>query len=187
MEKQLNRKRVAVLATNGFEQSEFKQPIKALKKEGFLVDVISLKKGKIKGWKNTKWGNKFKVDETINQALSTKYDMLVLPGGVLNTDTLRTNELAVRFVSEFFEQKKPVAAICHAGSILIETGLLKGKQLTSYKSIKTDLINAGADWKDEEVVVDNKLITSRYPKDLPAFCHRMIEEVKKEVPASFKE
>jgi len=178
---------VAVMATDGFEQSEFKKPIKALKKEGFLVDVISLNKGKIKGWKNTKWGNKFKVDVTINQALSLNYDMLVLPGGVMNTDTLRTSELAIRFVSDFFEQKKPVAAICHAGSILIETGLLKEKQLTSYKSIKTDLINAGADWKDEEVVVDNKLITSRYPKDLPAFCQKMIEELKKEIHASLTE
>ncbi|HZK68749.1 MAG TPA: type 1 glutamine amidotransferase domain-containing protein [Paludibacter sp.] len=187
MEKQLNKKRVAVLATDGFEQSEFHKPIKALKKEGFLVDVISLKKGKIRGWKNTKWGDKFKVDVTIDEALSADYDMLVLPGGVLNTDTLRTNELVVRFVSDFFEQEKPIAAICHAGSILIETGLLKGKHLTSYKSIKTDLINAGADWKDEEVVVDNKLITSRYPKDLPAFCQRMIEEVKKGIPVSFKE
>ena len=185
MEKQLIMKRVAVLATDGFEQSEFKKPIKALKKEGFLVDVISLKKGKIRGWKNTKWGDKFKVDQTIIQAFSTHYDMLVLPGGVMNTDTLRTNELAVRFVSEFFEQEKPVAAICHAGSILIETGLLKGKQMTSYKSIKTDLINAGADWKDEEVIVDNKLITSRSPKDLPAFCKKMIEEVKNEIPVSF--
>ena len=175
------------MATDGFEQSEFKKPIKALKKEGFLVDVISLNKGKIKGWKNTKWGNKFKVDVTINQALSLNYDMLVLPGGVINTDTLRTSKLAIRFVSDFFEQKKPVAAICHAGSILIETGLLKDKQLTSYKSIKTDLINAGADWKDEEVVVDNKLITSRYPKDLPAFCQRMIEELKKEIHASLTE
>jgi len=187
MEKQLNMKRIAVMATDGFEQSEFKQPIKALKKEGFLVDVISLKKGKIRGWKNTKWGNKFKVDETINQAFSTNYDMLVLPGGVMNTDSLRTNELAVQFVTEFFEQEKPVAAICHAGSILIETGLLKGKRLTSYKSIKTDLINAGADWKDEEVVVDNNLITSRYPTDLPAFCQRIIEEVKKEIPVSLVE
>jgi len=187
MEKQLNIKRVAVMATDGFEQSEFKKPIKALKKEGILVDVISLKKGKIRGWKNTKWGKKFKVDETINQALSTNYDMLVLPGGVINTDTLRTSELAVRFVSEFFEQEKPVAAICHAGSILIETGLLKGKQLTSYKSIKTDLINAGADWKDEEVVVDNKLITSRYPADLPAFCKCIIVEIKKGIPASLEE
>ena len=178
----MNLKRVAVMATDGFEQSEFKKPVKALKKEGILVDVISLKKGKIKGWKNTKWGNKFKVDVTIGQALSTNYDMLVLPGGVMNTDTLRTNELAVRFVTEFFNQDKPVAAICHAGSILIETGLLKGRQLTSYISIKTDLINAGAEWKDEEVVVDNKLITSRCPGDLPAFCKRIIEEVKKEIP-----
>jgi len=179
MEKQLNKKRVAIMATDGFEQSEFEKPIKALKKEGILVDVISLKEGKIKGWKESKWGNKFKVDKTIDNALSTDYDMLVLPGGVLSTDSLRTNELAVRFVSEFFKHNKPIAAICHAGSILIETGLLKGKQMTSYKSIKSDLINAGVDWKDEEVVVDNKLITSRSPKDLPAFCEKIIEELKK--------
>ena len=138
MEKQLNRKRVAVMATDGFEQLEFKKPIKALKNEGILVDVLSLKEGKIKGWKETKWGNKFKVDVTIDKALSTNYDMLVLPGGVMNTDTLRTNQSVVKFVSEFFEQGKPIAAICHAGSILIETGLLKGKQMTSYKSIKSD-------------------------------------------------
>jgi len=178
MEKQLNKKRVAVMATDGFEQSEFKKPIKALKNEGILVDVLSLKEGKIKSWKETKWGDEFKVDVTIDKALSTNYDMLVLPGGVMNTDSLRTDESVVKFVSEFFEQGKPIAAICHAGSILIETGLLKGKQMTSYKSIKTDLINAGVDWKDEEVVVDNKLITSRYPKDLPAFCRKMIEELK---------
>ena len=187
MEKQLNKKRVAVMATDGFEQSEFKKPIKALKKEGILVDVISIEKGKIKGWKNTKWGNKFKVDKTIDNALSADYDMLVLPGGVMNTDTLRTNESAIKFVSDFFEQGKPIAAICHAGSILIETGLLKGKRMTSYKSIKTDLINAGVDWKDEEVVVDNKLITSRSPKDLPAFCKCIIEELKKVVPVSLEE
>jgi len=178
MEKQLNRKRVAIMATDGFEQSEFKKPIKALKKEGILVDILSLNEGKITGWKETKWGDKFKVDKTIDNALSTDYDMLVLPGGVLNTDSLRTNELAVKFVADFFEYEKPIAAICHAGSILIETGLLKGKQMTSYKSIKTDLINAGVDWKDEEVVVDNKLITSRSPKDLPAFCRKIIEELK---------
>ena len=187
METHLNVKRIAVMATDGFEQSEFKKPIKALRNEGFLVDVISLRKGKIKGWKNTKWGKKFNVDETINQALSTNYDMLVLPGGVINTDTLRTSKLAVRFVTDFFEQEKPVAAICHAGSILIETGLLKGRQLTSYKSIKTDLINAGADWKDAEVVVDNKLITCRCPADLPAFCKSIIEELKKVIPDSLKE
>src|SRR5665647_3563636 len=178
MGKQLNMKRVAVMATDGFEQSEFKKPIKALQNEGNLVDVISLKEGKIKGWKEKNWGDEFKVDVTIDKALSTNYDMLVLPGGVMNTDTLRTNKSIVKFVSYFFEQGKPIAAICHAGSILIETGLLKGKQMTSYKSIKTDLINAGVDWKDEEVVVDNKLVTSRSPKDLPAFCKRMIEELK---------
>jgi len=175
MEKLLNKKRVAVMATDGFEQSEFEKPIKALKKEGILVDVLSIKKGKIKGWRETKWGEKFKVDNTFDNALSTDFDMLVLPGGVLNTDFLRTNESAVKFAAEFFEQGKPIAAICHAGSILIETGFLKGKQMTSYKSIKTDLINAGVNWKDEEVVVDNKLITSRNPKDLPAFCKKMIE------------
>jgi len=187
MEKQLNMKKVAVMATDGFEQSEFKKPIKALKNEGILVDVISLKEGKIRGWKETKWGKKFNVDKTIDNALSADYDMLVLPGGVLNTDLLRTNESAVKFATEFFEQGKPIAAICHAGSILIETGLLKGKQLTSYKSIKTDLINAGADWKDEEVVVDNKLITSRCPGDLPAFCKCIIEELKKVTPVSLEE
>jgi len=168
MDKLLNKKKVAVMATDGFEQSEFENPIKALKNEGIFVDVLSLKEGKITGWKETKWGDKFKVDKTIDNSLSTDYDMLVLPGGVMNTDTLRTNESAVK-----------IAAICHAGSILIETGLLKGKQMTSYKSIKTDLINAGVDWKDEEVVVDNKLITSRSPKDLPAFCKCIIEELKK--------
>jgi len=184
MDKQLNKKRVAVMATSGFEQSEFKKPIKALKKEGFLVDVISLEKGKIKGWKNRKWGDKFKVDVTIDRALSVDYDMLVLPGGVMNSDYLRTNEPAVKFAREFFEQGKPVAAICHAASILIETGCLKGKHLTSYKSIKTDLINAGAEWLDEEVVFDNGLITSRCPTDLPAFCKKMIEELKADIPVS---
>jgi protease I len=174
----LHNERVAVMATDGFEQSEFNDPIKALKKEGILVDVISLKEGKIKGWKESKWGDNFKVDVIIENARSADYDMLVLPGGVMNTDTLRTNESAVKFVSDFFKLGKPIAAICHAGSILIETGLLKGKKMTSYKSIKTDLINAGVNWVDEEVVVDDKLITSRSPKDLPVFCKKMIEEIK---------
>ncbi len=178
MEKILNKKRVAVMATTGFEQSEFVEPIKALQNEGILVDVLSVDEAEITGWDETKWGDKFNVDKTIERALSGDYDMLVLPGGVLNTDSLRTNASAIKFTAEFFEQDKPVAAICHAGSILIETGLLKGKQMTSYKSIKTDLINAGADWKDEEVVVDNKLITSRSPKDLPAFCKKIIEMMK---------
>jgi protease I len=181
MKKQLNEKKAAILATDGFEQSEFEKPIEALKKEGISVDVISLKNGTIKGWKEKNWGDEFKVDKSIDNAISTDYDILVLPGGVMNSDSLRVNDLAVKFVTEFFEQGKPIAAICHAPWILIETGKLKGKQLTSYKSIKTDLINAGVDWKDEEVVVDNRLITSRSPKDLSAFCKKMIEEIKQEI------
>lgn len=178
MEKQLNEKKAAILVTDGFEQSEFEKPIEALKKEGIAVDVISLKKGTIKGWKEKNWGDEFKVDKSIDTAMSTDYDILVLPGGVINSDSLRVNELAVKFVTDFFEQGKPIAAICHAPWILIETGKLKGKLLTSYKTLKTDLINAGADWKDEEVIVDKGLVTSRSPKDLPAFCKKMIKEVK---------
>src|ERR1035437_6209532 len=170
MEKQLNEKKAAVLATDGFEQSEFEKPIEALKKAGIIVDVISLKTGSIKGWKEKNWGDEFKVDKSIDTALSTDYDILVLPGGVINSDSLRINKPALKFVIVFFEQGKPIAAICHAPWILIEPGRLKGKRLTSYRTIKTDLINAGADWRDEEVVVDNGLITSARAKDLPAFC-----------------
>ena len=178
MEKQLNEKKAAILATDGFEQSEFEKPIEALKKAGIIVDVISLKTGTIKGWKEKNWGDEFTVDKSIDNAMSTDYDILVLPGGVINSDSLRVNESAVKFTTDFFEQGKPIAAICHAPWILIETGKLKGKRLTSYKTLKTDLINAEADWRDEEVVVDNGLITSRSPKDLPAFCKKMIEELK---------
>jgi protease I len=186
MGNQTKKKKVAILATDGFEQSELKKPLKALKKEGILVDIISLKKEKIRGWKNTKWGEKIKVDVAVDVAICSDYDMLVLPGGVMNSDTLRTNELAVKFITGFFEQRIPIAAICHAGSVLIETGLLKGKQMTSYKSIKTDLINAGANWKDEEVVEDNGLITSRCPQDLPAFCRQLLDELTKERPLAIE-
>lgn len=178
MEKQLNKKKAAILATDGFEQSEFEKPIEALKKAGIIVDVISLKTGTIKGWKGKNWGDEFKVHQSIDAAKSSDYDLLVLPGGVINSDSLRVNELAVKFVNDFFDQGKPIAAICHAPWILIETGKLKGKRLTSYHTIKTDLINAGAIWIDEEVIVDSRLITSRSPKDLPAFCKKMIEEIK---------
>src|ERR1035437_700465 len=125
MKKQINKKRVAVLATDGFEQSEFKKPIEALKKEGVTIDVISIKEGKIKGWKEKNWGDEFKVDKSIDNAMSTDYDLLVLPGGVINSDSLRVNESAVKFTTDFFEQGKPIAAICHAPWILIETGKLK--------------------------------------------------------------
>lgn len=181
MEKQLNKKRAAILAMDGFEQSEFEKPLEALIKEGIAVDVISIKKGTIKGWKERNWGDEFKVDKSIENAMSTDYDILILPGGVINSDSLRVNAEAVKFVSDFFEQGKIIAAICHAPWILIETGKLKGKRLTSYKTLKTDLINAGALWSDEEVVLDNGLITSRSAKDLTAFCKKMIEEIKFEI------
>lgn len=181
MENHFSEKRAAVLATNGFEQSEFEKPIEALKNERIAVDVISLKTGTIKGWKDKNWGDEFKVDKTVDTAVSSDYDLLVLPGGVINSDSLRVNESAVKFVKSFFEQGKPIAAICHAPWILIETGKLKGKKVTSYKTLRTDLINAGAEWKDEEVVVDNGLITSRTPKDLRAFCKKMMEEIKKDI------
>jgi len=179
MENRLQEKKAAVLATDGFEQSEFEIPIEALKKNGILIDVISLKNGIIKGWKDNNWGDEFSVDKSIDNAIVNDYDLLLLPGGVMNSDKLRVNEAAVEFVANFFDQGKPIAAICHAAWILIETGKLKAKRLTSYKTLKTDLINAGADWKDEEVVVDNNLITSRFPKDLPAFCMKMIEAIRK--------
>jgi len=181
MKNQLKGKKAVILATDGFEQSEFKIPIKALRKEGISVDIVSIKEGTIKGWKKKNWGDEFQVDKTVDIAKSADYDILVLPGGVINSDALRINESAVRFATEFFEQGKPIAAICHALWLLIETGKIKGKSLTSYKTLKTDLINAGANWKDEEVVVDNGLITSRTPKDLPAFCEKIIEELKKEI------
>ena len=155
----------------------FRSPLNALKKEGAEVDVISLKKGKIKAWKDENWGDTFEVDLIIEEADSAIYDALVLPGGVMNPDTLRTNEDVIAFVKSFMEDEKPVAAICHGPWTLIETGLLRGRKMTSYKSIKTDLINAGAEWVDQMVVVDEGLVTSRSPEDLPAFCAKMIQEI----------
>lgn len=177
MEAKLNGKRVAIVVADGFEQSEFEEPLKTLKKEGAMVDVISLKKGSIKSWKDKNWGQEFEATVGIEDANSDDYDALVLPGGVINPDTLRTNEDVIAFVRDFLEDEKPVAAICHGPWTLIETGFLKGRKMTSYESIKTDLINAGVEWVDEEVVVDEGLVTSRSPKDLPAFCEKMVEEI----------
>ncbi len=173
----LNSKKVAVLAANGFEQSELEQPVAALKEAGAEVDIVSLEAGKIKGWKDKNWGDELAVDKTVAQARAADYDALVLPGGVMNPDQLRRNKDAVAFVSAFMEAKKPVAAICHAPWTLIEAGALEGRTLTSYPSLKTDLTNAGATWVDREVVVDNGLVTSRDPRDLPAFCKKMTEEI----------
>jgi protease I len=163
--------------TDGFEESEFTMPYKALKDAGAEVEIISLKSGKIKSWKDKNWGKETEVDKTIDEVSEADYDALVLPGGVMNPDKLRMEKKVVTFVTGFFESHKPIAAICHGPWTLIETGKLSGRKLTSYPSIKTDLTNAGANWVDEEVVVDNGLVTSRKPADLPAFCEKMVEEI----------
>lgn len=177
MEQNLKNKKVAILVADGFEESEFTRPLEALKNAGAEVEIISLRKGKVKGWSKKEWGKEYTVDKSIEEVNSHDYDAIVLPGGVMNPDQLRMSRKAVNFVSGFFDEGKPIAAICHGPWTLIETGEVHGRKMTSYPSLKTDLINAGADWVDEEVVVDNGLITSRNPNDLPAFCSKMIEEI----------
>jgi protease I len=183
MEKKLKTKKVAIVMTDGFEESEFNKPYEALKNAGADVDIISVKAGKIKGWNHGSWGKEVLADETIDNVLADDYDALVLPGGVMNPDKLRMNKDVIKFVTAFIETGKPVAAICHGPWTLIETGKISGRTLTSYPSLKTDLINAGANWVDEEVVVDNGLVTSRKPDDLPAFCDKMIEEIAEGIHA----
>jgi len=173
----LNGKRVAILVEDGFEQVELTSPKQALEEAGAKTQIVSPKSGKVKGWDHTKWGEEFPVDVTIEQANANDYDALLLPGGVMNPDKLRTNQKAVQFVRSFFDQQKPVASICHGPWILAEADVLRGRKVTSYNSIKTDLKNAGANWVDQEVVVDQGLVTSRNPDDLPAFNRKMIEEV----------
>jgi intracellular protease, PfpI family len=173
----LSNKRVAVLTEEGFEQVELTSPVEALKFAGARVEVISPKSGVIKAWDKTDWGIEVDVDKVLSEANPDDYDALVLPGGVLNPDKLRQNKDAVAFASAFLDEGKPVAAICHGPQTLVETGMLKGRKLTSYPSLQTDLKNAGAEWVDEEVVVDNGLVTSRRPDDLPAFNKKMIEEI----------
>ena len=173
----LKRKTVAILATNGFEESELKEPMNALKQAGADVHIVSDKAGKIKGWENGNWSNEYNVDKRLSEAAESDYNALLLPGGVMNPDTLRQNKEAVNFVKSFFKNKKPVAAICHAPWLLAEADVLKGRKITSYGSIKQDMINAGAEWEDSEVVVDHGLVTSRNPNDLPAFNAKLIEEV----------
>ncbi|MEM5565164.1 type 1 glutamine amidotransferase domain-containing protein [Psychroserpens sp. AS72] len=173
----LNRKTVAILATNGFEESELREPMNALKKAGADVHIVSEKSGKIKAWADGNWSNEYNVDKTLDEVSQLQYNALVLPGGVINPDKLRRNEKAVSFTKSFFENHKPVAAICHAPWILAEADVLKGRKVTSFNSIKKDIVNAGANWVDEEVVVDQGLVTSRNPDDLPAFCSKLVEEV----------
>ncbi len=174
----LKNKQVAILATNGYELSELEEPRTALQEAGANVHVVSLKGGTIKGWKNGDWEGSTKVDRTLDDVTSGDYDALVIPGGVINPDKLRNEEKAVRFVRAFFAEHKPVAAICHGPWLLAEADVLRGRKVTSYASIRTDLKNAGAEWMDEEVVVDEGLVTSRSPKDLPAFNAKLVEEVR---------
>lgn len=171
-------KKIAILATNGFEESELSSPKEAMLKEGFDVDIISENTGTIKAWKNGNWSNEYDVDNTIDNVSAKDYHALVLPGGVINPDLLRRNENALIFIRDFFKQSKPVASICHGPQLLIEADVVDGRTLTSFSSIKTDLENAGALWVDEEVVVDEALVTSRNPNDLPAFNDKLIEEIR---------
>jgi protease I len=172
------KKRIAILATNGFEESELKSPKEAMEKEGFQVDIVSIEPGKIKAWNDGNWSGEYDVDYTLDEVTPKDYNALVLPGGVINPDYLRRNDDALVFVRKFFEQKKPVAAICHAAWTLISADVVKGRKMTSFHSIKKDLVNAGAKWLDEEVVVDRGFVTSRNPDDLPAFNAKLIEEIK---------
>ncbi|WP_034922255.1 type 1 glutamine amidotransferase domain-containing protein [Gillisia sp. CAL575] len=172
------KKRIAILATDGFEESELKSPKEAMEKEGFEVEIVSLKSGKIKSWADGNWSKEYNVDKTLSEVSAKDYNALMLPGGVINPDKLRREDVALDFVRDFFKQKKPVAAICHAPWILIEAEVVKDRKMTSFNSIRKDLINAGANWVDEEVVVDEALVTSRNPNDLPAFNAKLIEEIK---------
>ncbi|PQA59317.1 type 1 glutamine amidotransferase domain-containing protein [Siphonobacter curvatus] len=177
MEQKLQGKKVAILVTDGFEQVELTEPQQALIDAGAETKIISPKDKEVKGWDHTDWGDTFNVDVPLSQANPEDYDALLLPGGVMNPDSLRMETDAVAFVEHFFESGKPVAAICHAPIMLIEADVVEGRKLTSYPSLKTDLINAGAEWVDEEVVTDNGLVTSRKPDDIPAFNAKMIEEI----------
>jgi protease I len=171
----LTTRRIAVLATDGFEQAELEEPVAALKAAGAAVEVVSPKAGRIQGWEHHDKGRAAPVDRALSDADPAFYDALMLPGGVMNPDALRLDPAAVAFVAAFVEADKPIAAICHGPWTLIDAGGVEGRTMTSWPSLQTDLRNAGARWVDEEVVVDGNLVTSRKPDDLPAFCQKMIE------------
>src|SRR5215218_8465043 len=176
MADELRNKRVAALVDNGFEQSELTEPKKALEAAGAKVDIVSPQDTKVKGWQHIKWGDEFSVDRKLEEVTADEYDALLLPGGVMNPDKLRANAKAVQFVKSFVDAGKPIAAICHGPWTLIEAGAVEGRRMTSWPSLATDLRNAGANWVDQECVVDNGLVTSRKPDDIPAFNKKMIEE-----------
>jgi protease I len=174
---ELKGRKIAILATDGFEQSELIEPKQNLENAGAKVEVLSIHDGKIKSWNKTDWGSTVKVDRLVNDAKPADYDALVLPGGVMNPDHLRMNKSAVTFVREFAQSGKPVAAICHGPWTLIEGGVAKGHTMTSWPSLRTDLTNAGATWVDREVVTDANFITSRKPEDIPAFSHAIVQTI----------
>jgi len=174
----LTGKKVAILTENGFEEVELTSPKKALEEAGAEVKIVSPQKSKVKAWDHDHWSIELPVDVQLDSAQAEDYDALVLPGGVLNPDQLRMNKKAVEFAQQFLETGKPVAAICHGPQLLIETGLIEGRNMTSYPSLRTDLQNAGVLWMDKEVVTDNGLVTSRTPKDLEAFNKKTIEEIR---------
>jgi protease I len=174
-DQQLRNHKVAIAVADGFEQVEMTEPRKALDDAGAKTEILSLKPGKVKGWQHDHWGDEFPVDREIANARPEDYDALLLPGGVMNPDHLRMDNNVRKFVRAFFDAGKPVAAICHGPWTLIDAGVARGRRMTSWPSVSTDLRNAGADWVDEEVVVDNGLVTSRKPDDIPAFNRKMIE------------
>jgi protease I len=184
---ELKGKRIAFLATDGVEQVELTEPRKAVERAGGTPELISPKTGTIQGFDHYDKGDTFPVDKTVQDADPADYDGLVLPGGVINPDILRTDEAAMRFVKAFFEEGKPVGAICHGPWSLVETGIVKGRKVTSWPSLKTDIKNAGGTWVDEELVIDRGLFTSRKPDDLPAFCAKLVEEMGEGVHAEQRE
>jgi protease I len=176
MAEQLSGKRIAALVDDGFEQAELTEPKKAFEAAGAKVDIVSPQKEKVKGWQHSKWGDQLPVDRPLEQARESDYDGLLLPGGVMNPDHLRSNARAVEFVRGFVQSGKPIAAICHGPWTLIEANGVKGRRVTSWPSLQTDLKNAGATWVDEPVVIDKGLVTSRKPDDIPQFNKAAIEE-----------
>ena len=187
MERKLNGKRIAILVANGFEQVELTEPRKALDEAGANTKIVSPKEDRVRGWKFKEWGDELPVDVPLSKVRAEEFDALLLPGGVINPDQLRMEPQAVQFVRSFFASGKPVAAICHGPWSVIEAGAARGRRVASWPSIKTDLRNAGAEWVDEEVVVDRNLISSRKPDDIPAFNREMIKflaEARRERPAA---
>lgn len=174
----LNGKKVAILVAEGFEQSEMVEPRKALEQAGAETSLVSPSNDEVQGWHHFDKGDRFHVDVPVDEAKADDYEALLLPGGVANPDQLRTNPRAVQFVKQFVESGKPVGVICHGPWTLIEAGVIKGRTMTSWPSLKTDLSNAGAKWVDQEVVVDKGLVSSRKPADLPAFCRKLIEQIE---------